>query len=74
MSLTCVCISCYLKESMFRRKDVLLWLRHCVHVSEDCLFMSRLTPLTHALDWNLNDILDLVLRSKRYAETRKSSK
>lgn len=72
MSLTYVYISCCLKESVFRRKDVLLWLRDYVHISEDSLFIFSLVALTHALDWNLNDILGFVLRCKESAEARNS--
>lgn len=72
MSLTYVYISCCLKESVFRRKDVLLWLRDYVHISEDSLFVFSLVALTHALDWDLNDILGFVLGRKESTEARNS--
>lgn len=54
------------------KKDVLLWLRDYVHISEDGLFVSGLVALTLALDWSLNDILGFVLRYKKSAEARNS--
>lgn len=71
MALTYVYIACCLKESNFRRGDILLWLRDCAHISEDSLFISSLVALTLALDWNLSDILAFVLRYK-FAEARNS--